>query len=56
MGVAGDQRNTGQAAAGDEVAEARQSAGVDLPGRDLHAEDLAVLVGVDTCRDHDPSR
>ncbi|CMT44038.1 Uncharacterised protein [Mycobacterium tuberculosis] len=46
MGVAGDQRDPGQAA-GDQVAEERQPAGPVLGGGDLDAQDLSVALGVD---------
>ncbi|OCQ85388.1 hypothetical protein A4260_11025 [Streptococcus pneumoniae] len=46
VGVAGDQRDPGQAA-GDQVAEERQPAGPVLGGGDLDAQDLSVALGVD---------
>jgi len=47
VGIAGDQRDPGQAPGG-EVAEEPQPAGPVLRGGDLYAQDRAVPVGVDS--------
>ena len=50
VGIGGDELDPGQAAGG-QVAEEREPAGAVLAGGDLHPQDLAVSIGVDTCRD-----
>ena len=51
MGVAGDQRDPGQAA-GDQVAAEREPAGAVLRGGHLQAQDLPETLRVDRGRDH----